>query len=453
MKTAIEPRQQAASGSRWRSRLVTGGLLLAGVVVVGIIASMPAVQTQVPSAERVPVNVKARRVEPIPEIADSFDLTAVVQPYATVRVAAEVPGRIESYGTRSKEARWEGGILPAGSKINEGQPVTAGDPLVILNRDLLQARFDRASAQYEYDKQEYQRILSLYQRGNASSAEMRLARTRHDVSKADLDEATRSLARTTITAPIGGILNDWPMDLGEYAVPGDAVAEIVDIEKVKVCADVPERDVRYLRVGQTAEVLSSPRDANPVTGTITYINALADQATRATRIEVTVQNRVSEADASAAGTLSAEGGYRLRSGQIVDVRLTRRILHNVFMVPLASVIPLEEGKEVYVVVDGKAERRTVEIGFIRGRSIEITRGLEPGDLLIVEGHRLVSPGQPVNFVVTQDAGESEGGPRRSPVAEKTSARDSQRRAARPTSRPGLPPATDKPSAPDAENTL
>ncbi len=424
---------------------------MAGAAAVAVIAWMPASKPPAAPNERVPVNVKVERVKPLSEIADSFEITAVVQPYAVVRVSAEVAGRIESYGTRSTEARWQGGILPVGSKIAEGQPVMAGDLLVVLNRDLLQARFDRASAQYEYDEQEYQRILSLYQRGNASSAEMRLARTRHDVSKADLDEASRSLARTMITAPISGILNNWPMDLGEYAVPGDPVAEIVDIEKVKVCADVPERDIGYLRVGQTAEVLPSPRDAAPLTGTITFINALADQVTRTTRVEVTVQNRMPRA-AAATASQPAGGEYLLRSGQITDVRMTRRTLQNVTMVPLASVIPLEDGKEVYIVLDGKAQRRSVELGFIRGRSIQVVRGLEPGELLIVEGHRLVSPGQPVN-IIASDAGQSEHGARRAATTGAASEAHPELGAAHRPPQSSLRCSASRPFAPDMENTL
>jgi len=418
MNTATELRKREASGGRWRGRLLTGGLLLGGVAVVTLIASMPSQKAPVPTVERAPVNVKVERVEPIAEISDSFEITAVVHPYTVVRVSAEVPGRIERYGTRSAAVRWLGSVLPAGSTIDEGQPVTVGDPLVLLNRDLLQARFDRARAQHEFDRQELQRFQSLYDRENASPTELRLVRTRHDVSKADLEEAARSLARATIAAPINGILNDWYMDPGEYAGPGDAVAEIVDIEKVKVCADVPERDVGYLRVGQTAEVFPSPRDTASLKGTITYINALADEITRSTRIEVTVENRVIEAAASVSSR-PADGEYHLRCGQIVNLRLTRRTLRNVTMVPLASVIPLEEGKEVYVVASGKAERRRVELGFIRGRSIQVTSGLQPGDLLILEGHRLVSPGQPVNVVTSDARAPAEaraGGPTTQPVS-------------------------------------
>jgi membrane fusion protein (multidrug efflux system) len=335
-------------------------------------------------------------------------------------VAAEVAGRVEAYGTRTAEARTAAGALPAGSTIAEGQPVTAGDPLVILNRDLLQARHDQAAAQFEHDEQDYQRIAGLFERGTAPPTEMRKARTSRDVSKAILDEATRSLARATIVAPMSGILNEWRMELGEYALPGSAVAEIVDIDQVKVRVDVPERDVGYLRVGQTAEIISLGSETDTVTGKITYINALADQATRTTSIEVTVNNRVTATNPAKVpltagpvrdtGRQAARGTsanpdkeYHLRSGQIVKVRLTRRVLENVTMVPLASVIPLEHGKEVYVVRNGKAERRPVELGFIRGRSVQAVSGLERGELLIVAGHRLVSPGQPVKVIDSRPA--------------------------------------------------
>jgi len=383
-----------------RGRWIAAGLGLAGVVLVGLGASIPTAKESVPPVEPVPVNVTVRPVSPVAELADTFVLPAVVQPNAVVKVAAEVSGRIEGYGVRASEASGPRGVLPAGSEIAEGQPVSAGDPLVILNRELLEAQRERVAAQHAYDQQEFERIRGLHEQNVASETELNEMRTRRDVSRAQLDEAQRMLARTTITAPIGGILNDWVMEPGEYAAPGEVVAEIVDIDTVKVQADVSERDADFLRVGQTAEVLRRGEEAAPLTGTITYINAVADEATRTTRIEVTVPNRI-EAEAG-----SGEGGYRLRSGQIVNVRLTRRVLQDVIMVPLASVIPLEEGKEVYVVREGKVERRPVELGIIRGLNIQAVSGLEPGELLIVAGQRLASPGQPVHIVPADPSTQS-----------------------------------------------
>ena len=90
---------------------------------------------------------------------------------------------------------------------------------------------------------------------------------------------------------------------------------------------------------------------------------------------------------------------QLRSGQIVRAKLTRRLLRNVIMVPLSSIIPLENGKAVYVVDrEQKAERRLVELGFFKGRSVRILSGLDEGDQLIVAGHRYVGPGQPVTII-------------------------------------------------------
>ena len=156
-------------------------------------------------------------------------------------------------------------------------------------------------------------------------------------SEAQLKEVQARLERTRIVAPITGILNDLPVEEGEYVQAGYAVAEIVDTDPVKVVVQVPERDVPFFSVGQKTEVLADIKGAEQsMAGTITFISELADPQTRSTRLEITVPNK--------------EG--LLRSGQIVRARLTRRILENVIMIPLLAVIPMEDSKAVYVVESG-----------------------------------------------------------------------------------------------------
>jgi len=67
---------------------------------------------------------------------------------------------------------------------------------------------------------------------------------------------------------------------------------------------------------------------------------------------------------------------------------------------------MENGRAVYVVENGQAQRRQVEIGVIKGDRVQITAGLTPGDQLIVAGHRFVAPGQTVN-VVSKSQGEQQ----------------------------------------------
>jgi membrane fusion protein (multidrug efflux system) len=95
-------------------------------------------------------------------------------------------------------------------------------------------------------------------------------------------------------------------------------------------------------------------------------------------------------------TLDNEQGL-VRSGQIVSVNLTRRIIKDAVLIPLLAVVPMEEGNSVYVVNSTEARRRDVELGIIKGDRVRITGGIEPGDKLIIEGHRFVAPGQKVNI--------------------------------------------------------
>jgi multidrug efflux pump subunit AcrA (membrane-fusion protein) len=62
------------------------------------------------------------------------------------------------------------------------------------------------------------------------------------------------------------------------------------------------------------------------------------------------------------------------------------------------VIPMEDGKAVYVVNSSHAKRCDVKLGIIRGDQVQIESGLEPGAKLIIAGHRFVAPGQKVNIV-------------------------------------------------------
>jgi membrane fusion protein (multidrug efflux system) len=311
-----------------------------------------------------PVNVKVEVIQPIASLPDTFELDGTVEPDRVVRVAAEVAGRIERIDAK------------------EGNPCKPGEKLISLNTDLLRAQCNRAAAQSEFDKREYERIASLQARGVATSNELDLARTKAAASQAVYDEIKAQLDRAVIVAPISGVLNRIMVEEGEYVREGNLVAEIVDVDQVKAVVNVPERDVQHLVVGREGLILLADGSGQTLIGKIGYIGELADEKTRTTRVEIVVDNR----------------RRTLHSGQFVGVRLTRRVLKDVIMIPLEAVIPLENGREVYVVEDGKAQSRQVTLGMLRGRGVQVVEGLKAGEKLIVAGHRYVGPGQRVNIV-------------------------------------------------------
>jgi len=368
------PNNKANERNRpWLRRIVKLAILVAAVSVVAAISQMPSQKRDTAATEAPPINVTAMTVVAEAQLPDTFDLPAAVEPNRVVKIAAEVAGAIKR-------------IPP-----KEGSRVQAGDVLVHLNTDLITPQVEIAKAQYNRDKIQYDRISALIKTDAASRNDLDDATTKLATSQAQLQEVQARLERARIVAPIAGVLNNLPLEEGEYVQAGVPVAEVVETDPVKVVVHVPERDIAFFSAGQKAQILANIKgQEQSMTGTTTFISEVADQQTRSTRMEVTVANK--------------EG--TLRSGQIVRARLTRRVLENAIMIPLLAVIPLEEGYAVYVVESGQAQRREVALGSIKGDRVQVTAGLKPGDQLIIAGHRFVAPGQKVNVVPQGKESES-----------------------------------------------
>jgi len=152
-----KPEVEAAGGrrsGRLARRLLPALIVAAAAAVVAVVAMMPGRHSDPPPAERPPVNVKVELVAALPALADTITLPGVTEPNRIVKVPAEVSGRIEKID------------------CEEGRPCRAGDELIRLNTDLLQADYDRAKASSEFDQREYERIAELRRRGVSSAAEL-----------------------------------------------------------------------------------------------------------------------------------------------------------------------------------------------------------------------------------------------------------------------------------------
>jgi len=358
-------KKNRTNNNRLRRYIIKAVIILAAVAILTVITKMPAKKQVVSVTEAPPVNVKVMNVTAEPQLADTFDLPAVVEPNRIVTIASEVSGRISH--------------IP----LDEGSKVKAGDLLIKLNTDLIRPEFESAKAQVERDQIEFDRMTNLTKENAVTQRDLDNATSQLAISKARLEGIRARLERTSILAPTNGVLNELLVEEGEYVDPGNPVAQLVDTDTVKVVVEIPERDIAYFSVGDKAEIFANSKgEAEPLAGNITFVSELADPKTRSTRTEITLDNKQ----------------RLLRSGQIVNVTLTRRILKDAILIPLLAVIPMEEGKAVYVVNSSEAKRLEVTIGVIKGDQVQIENGLEPGDKLIIAGHRFVAPGQKVNIV-------------------------------------------------------
>lgn len=359
----------AGTGQRRFSRhILRLFIALAAVGLVVAVSKIPRRQTDTVPTDPPPVNVTVMTVTAEPELPDMLLLPGVIEPNRITTVSAEISGRIEHIGPE------------------KGRFVKTDDLIMQINTALIAPLRETAYAQYERDRLELQRMQDLVQKQATAQRDLDDAATRLAVSRASLDEITARLERARITAPSSGILNDLLVEEGEYVDAATAVAQLVQTDVVKVAVEVPERDIAFFATGQSAEVLvHTPDCEKTLPGRITFISAVADAQTRSTRVEILLENP----------------DKALHSGQIVQTRLIRRVLQNALLIPLLAVIPMENGKCVYVVTDHQAQRREVKLGLIKGDQVLITHGLMPGDQLIIAGHRFVAPGRQVNIVPEQ----------------------------------------------------
>ena len=372
MSSATQP-PAAGEGTR-RGRIVISVMVLALVAGgVTVVAVLPGRKKKDAPKKVAPRNVEVLVIQPRAKVPETFVLHGLVEANAVVDVSAEVAGRIENI------------------HLEEGRPCTKGKPLIDLNTDLLSAEMRRDKATAEFAQREFKRLEELRARGVATAVEVDQARSRAQAGQAALDLAQANLDRAGITVPADGVLNRVPVEIGEYVTAGTKVAQIVDVNTVKVVVDMPERLVKYLRAGDSHPVFLDRARTQERSGRIAYISELADERTRTTRVELSVDNARRDPR-----TKKRE----FRSGQIVQVEMTLREHADAIMIPLKAVIPLEEGNAVYVVEEGKAARRKVTLGFMTGRDVHvlIASGLQAGDHLIVKGQQLVAPGQAVRVV-------------------------------------------------------
>ncbi len=349
--------------------IVLGALLL----VILLAAVLPQRDDSKPPTKPEPTPVSTIVIKALAEEPDDLTIDGEVEPNLVVNISAEVAGRVD----RIENAK--------GETIREGDMVARGEPVVFLNTDLLKAEYDQAAANKAFYENEESRVKIAQEKGVATPKEVDEVMNNKAAAIARFDLAAAQLKRATIVAPVAGRINRIPVDVGEYLQPGMEAFEIVDMDTVKVIVYVPEKDIQFFSPGLEAKIVATVKGEKvEMTGKITFIDALADKATRKTRIEITVNNR--------------EG--LLRSRQTVDVTLRRRMRKNVILIPLGAVIP--SGDEdasgryiVYVVDGGKAYRKYVQFDGMKGKDVFVN-GLSDGDHLIVSGQQYVADGQEVD---------------------------------------------------------
>jgi len=204
------------------------------------------------------------------ETAKTVELYGRTAPDRQAHVAAEVAGRVVALD------------VAKGSQVKKGQPV------IRIDKADLASQLQRAKALLDVRIKEFNAAKSLKSKGLQGEVAYSNAQSNLVEARAAVKRAQLNLNNTTIRAPFDGILDDLLVEVGDFVGVGDPVASMLDLNTVVIEADVSERHVQGLKVGEAAKVRFI--DGQQMAGSVRYISRISSPATNTFPIEIAIPN-------------------------------------------------------------------------------------------------------------------------------------------------------------------
>ncbi|MBN2711604.1 MAG: efflux RND transporter periplasmic adaptor subunit, partial [Planctomycetes bacterium] len=347
-------------------------VLAAGAFIIAVLFGMIAMRKSSIETERaeseknrvktlVPVVVTELKSQPIEDV---IFLPGRIEAWTNIKVPAEVGGQI---------------IKTKDTPVDDGAIVKKGQPLLQIEKKDYEISLQDAKASLELARQNYNRTLQLVKKGVRTPADRDQDKSTLDRTTAAYEAAKLALERTTIRSPIDGTADNIIPEIGEYLKPGDMVASVLELDRMKVEIGIPEKDVDVVR--QTSEgkevslKVDAIRDADDkplfIKGKCNYISKQPLEQAFIYLMRLEVGNK--------------DG--RLQPGMFCEASVVRGVRPEAIVVDMFSILTKSSGEEenyyVYVAEEAPAakgdnekadaaktyiaKRRKVELGIMMQR--------------------------------------------------------------------------------------
>lgn len=177
-----------------------------------------------------------------------------------------------------------------------------------------------------------------------------------------LENAQKNLVDTAIKAPFGGFVSARPIAVGEFVSTSSVVATILRTNPMKAQIQIAEADVPYVVGGRGVSLEVDAYKDRKFAGTVIAVNPAVDPTSRSAMVEALVENN----------------GNLLRSGMFVQAKITREGGTAGVFVPKSAVYndASTQSQRVFVIVEGVAKLKTVQLGVEEGDMIQIVTGVD-----------------------------------------------------------------------------
>ncbi|MGE4224603.1 MAG: efflux RND transporter periplasmic adaptor subunit [Vicinamibacterales bacterium] len=314
------------------------------------------------------------------DIAAELNVVGNLIGAATVDVVPRTGGRLVSVNVKLGDRVGRGQLL---AKI-EDQEITEQVKQAEASFQVAQATIRQREADLKFAEVNLERSKSLFERqllprqslddaearAAAATAQLDLARAQFAQAQARLDELRINLANTSITSPVNGFVGKRNVDPGAWASNAAPVVSVVDISSVRLVANVVEKDLRLVSVGDPARVEVDAFPGEAFSGRIARVAPVLDPTTRTAEIEIEVPN----------------ADFRLKPGMYARMSVTVERRTNTTLVPKSAVVDYNSTRGVFTMTaENKAKFLPIETGLEDAERVEVRSGITTADTLVTGG--------------------------------------------------------------------
>lgn len=291
---------------------------------------------------------------------DNLSLSGTLESNEEINIRSEISGVVESIN------------------FEEGAKVSKGQVLLRVNDIELRAQLSKARTAQQLASENQRRAKLLLEKQAISQEEFDISNADFESARAESDLIAAQLNKTTVRAPFSGTIGLRSISKGSFVTPETPIAKLVNTSQIKVTFSIPEKYVSNIKVGNSLTFTTS--DAREeYTATIYAMEPQVDLATRTLKLRAIVDNK--------------EG--KLYPGTFANVTLPLETVNDALLVPTQALIPIQNGKVIFVSKNGKAQEYKVETGTRTDSLIRIISGIKAGDTILTSGVMSLKNGTPV----------------------------------------------------------
>ncbi len=296
--------------------------------------------------------------------------------------ALQVTGSIEA--DEQVEIRSEVSGLVRSINFEEGKKITKGQVLLKIEDAELRAQLAQAQTKQGLAAENERRAKLLLKKEAISQEEYDVASAEFRSTQAQTQLVNAQLAKTTIRAPFTGTIGLRSISEGAYISPQTLIANLISTDPVKITLSVPEKYANQVKVN-TELTFTISGSRNEYKATVYAIEPGIQATSRTLQLKARARNPDGE----------------LRPGSFASIKLPLSVMKDALLVPTEAVIPIQDGKMVYISENGKAKEVRIETATRTEKDVLVTSGLKAGDTVLTTGIMSLKPNAAVKVVVAK----------------------------------------------------